>query len=127
MHHGKYSFEDFLHGDIVSSYTPVPIKQRMMYRPDKKLKAYLVFLNTFLFERLAVNERVVYSYRRGVNPHEFALAHARSRAFFQTDIEDFFGSIDRALAKATILSQTDRIPISDFHVHIETNTRSDNH
>ena len=69
MHHGKYEFEDFLHGNIASSVTTTRFRQRKLYRPDKKLKAYLVFLNTFLFERLAVNERIVYSYRKGVNPH----------------------------------------------------------
>ena len=119
MHHGKYEFKDFLHGDIASSFTTTRFRQRTLYRPDKKLKAYLVFLNTFLFERLAVNEGVVYSYRKGVNPHEVALAHAHSRAFFQTDIENFFGSIDRALVQSTILSQKDRTPISDVSAHIQ--------
>ena len=119
MHHGKYEFQDFLHGDIASSYTSIQIKQRTAYRPDKKLKAYLVFLNTFIFEYLAINERVVYSYRKGINPHEVAFPHAHSRAFFQTDIENFFGSISRALAKATIVSQKDRVPVSDLHSYVE--------
>ena len=119
MHHGKYELEDFLRGNIASCITTTRFKQRTLYRPDKKLKAFLVFLNTFLFERLAVNERVVYSYRKGVNPHEVAFAHAHSRAFFQTDIENFFGSIDRALVQSTILSQEERIPISDLSAHIK--------
>ena len=119
MHHGKYEFQDFLQGNIASSITTTRFRQRTLYRPDKKLKAYLVFLNTLLFERLAVNERVVYSYRKGVNPHEVARAHAHSRAFFQTDVENFFGSIDRELVQSTILSQMDRIPITDLSAHIE--------
>lgn len=119
MHHGKYEYEDFLNGNIASSITTTRFRQRTLYRPDKKLKAYLVFLNTFLFERLAVNGRVVYSYRKGINPHEVAFAHAHSRAFFQTDIENFFGSIDRALVQSTVLSQKDRIPISDLTAHVE--------
>ena len=119
MHRGKYQFEDFIHGDITSSYTSGLVRQRTVYRPDRKLKAYLVFLNTFIFEYLEVNERVVYSYRKGVNPHSVAVAHAHSRAFFQTDIQNFFGSIDRALTKYIILSQHDRTPISDLHSYIE--------
>lgn len=119
MHHGKYEFEDFLHGNIASSIKTTRSGQRTLHCPDKKLKAYLVFLNTFLFERLAVNERVVYSYRKGVNPHKVALAHAHSRAFFQTDIENFFGSIDRALVQSTILSQEEKTPVSDISSHIE--------
>ena len=92
-HHGKYDFHDFLHGDITESYTPIQIKQRTVYRPNKKLKAYLAFLNTFLFEYLEINERVVYSYRKGVNPHEVALAHAQSRAFFQTILRISSGAL----------------------------------
>ena len=118
-HHGKYEFDDFLHGDISSHYTCFHIRRRTVYRPDKKLKAYLAFLNTFLFEYLDVNERVVYSYRKGVNPHEVAVVHAVNRAFFQADIKNFFGSIDRTLARSTILSQAKRTPISDLTSHVE--------
>ena len=119
MHHEKYEFQDFLHGDIVSSYTRIQIKRRPAYRPDKKLKAYLVFLNTFVFEYLPINERVVYSYRKGVNPHEVAFPHAHNRAFFQADVENFFGSIGRALVKSTIVSHKNRVPVSDINSYIE--------
>ena len=119
MHHGKYQFEDFLHADVASSYTPIHMKKRTAYRPDRKLKAYQIFLNTFLFDHLKVNKRIVYSYRKGVNPHEVAFPHARSRAFFQIDIENFFGSIDRHLIESTILSQEGRVPISDLRSYIE--------
>ena len=119
MHRGKYEFQDFLHGEIASCYKSIQIKQRSVYRPNKKLKAYLVFLNTFVFEYFPINERVVYSYRKGVNPHEVALPHAHSRAFFQTDIENFFGNIGRVLVKSTIVSHKDRIPVSDLCSHIE--------
>ena len=119
MHHGKYEFQDFLHGDIASGYESIQIKQRSVYRPNKKLKAYLVFLNTFVFEYFPINKRVVYSYRKGINPHEVAFPHAYNRAFFQTDIENFFGNIDRALVKSTIVSHKDKIPVSDLCSYIE--------
>ena len=119
IHRGKYDFDNFLHGDLTSSCTPVKIKKRIVYRPDKKLKSYLVFLNTFLFEHLELNERVVYSYRKGVNPNEVAHVHATSRAFFQTDIENFFGSINRTLVRDTILPQIDRIPVSDLQTYVD--------
>lgn len=119
VHHGKYEFDDFLHVDVSSNCQPIHLRHRTAYRPDKKLKAYHVFLNTFLFEHLEVNKRVVYSYRKGVNPHEVALPHALSRAFFQTDIENFFGSIDRYLIESTILLQEKRTPISDLDSYIE--------
>ena len=119
VHHGKYDFADFLHDDVSSGYTSVRVKQRTVRRPKKELKAYLTFLNTFLFDYLEVNHRVVYSYRKGVNPHEVALAHASSRAFFQADFKNFFESIDRTLAESTIRSQVTRTPISDLERYIE--------
>lgn len=119
MHHGKYDFQDFLRGEVESSYTPIRIKQRRAYRPDKRLKDYLTFLNTFVFEYLPVNGRVVYSYRKGINPHEVAFPHAHSRAFFQTDIVDFFGSIGRALVKSTMTSNKHEVPVSDLDPYVE--------
>ena len=119
MHHGKYHFDDFLHADITSSYTSRKIQNRTVYRPDRKLKAYLIFLNAFVFEYLEVNKRVVYSYRKGVNPHDVVQLQARNRAFFQTDIKKFFGSIDRKIIKSTMLSQQESVPIPDLSAHIE--------
>lgn len=120
MYHGKYEFNDFLHGDVTENYDLIPIKKdRRIYRPNKKLRAYHVFLNTFLCEYLDLNNRVVYAYRRGVNPHQAVGAHALSRAFFQTDIVNFFGSIDRDTVKSTIIERGNRIPIADLHVHLE--------
>lgn len=119
IHHGKYDFEDFLNSDLTSGYTSVQIGKRKLYRPTKKLKAYLTFLNTFVFEHLLLNDRVVYSYRKGVNPHEVVHVHASNRAFFQTDIENFFESINRTLVKRTVTSQLDRIPITDVYNYVE--------
>ena len=119
VHHGKHDFEDFLNGDLTPRYSPVQIGRRTLYRPDKTLKAYLTFLNTFVFEHLLLNDRVVYSYRKGVNPHKAVHVHASNRAFFQTDIEDFFASINRTIVKDTVTLQLDRIPISDFPKYTE--------
>ena len=119
MHHGKYDFNDFLHLDTTQSYTVLQLKHRTLYSPHRKLKAYLVFLNAFLFEYLDINHRVVYSYRKGVNPHETALPHAQSRAFLQTDLNNFFGSISRDIIASTVLSQHANIPISDLNSYID--------
>ena len=119
VHHGKYEFQDFLNGDPTLRYSPIHIGRRILYRPDNQLKAYLTFLNTFVFENLLLNDRVVYSYRKGVNPHEAVRVHASNRAFFQTDIVNFFASINRSLVKQTITSQLDQIPVSDFHEYVE--------
>jgi RNA-directed DNA polymerase len=120
MHHGKYEFADFLNGDVAANYDSILNKKgKRIYRPNKKLKAYHAFLNTFLCEYLDLNGRVVYSYRKGINPHQAIGAHAQSRAFFQTDIVNFFGSIDRDIVRSTIISRGVRIPIADLHAHLE--------
>ena len=113
VHRSKYPLSDFLHGDIFR-YTTANMKGRTIYRPDKRLKVFLNFLNAFLFEHLEINDQVVYSYRKGRNPYQAVSVHSSSRAFFQTDIENFFGSIDKALIRATIFPQICRVPISDL-------------
>lgn len=119
MHHGKYEFDDFLHGDVGANFGVISVKGRDAYRPNKKLKAYHTFLNTFLCEYLDVNDRVVYSYRKGANVHAAVSAHAKSRAFFQTDLLDFFGSIDREMVRSALVKRSARVPISDLGDHIE--------
>src|SRR5262245_54894201 len=86
MHHGKYEFDDFLHGDVGANFDVISANGRPVHRPNKKLKAYHTFLNTFACEYLDVNDRVVYSYRKGASVYAAVSAHAKSRAFFQADI-----------------------------------------
>lgn len=120
MYHGKYDVGDFLHGSMAANYDSILLKNgRKIYRPNKKLKAYHVFLNKFLCEYLDLNDRVVYSYRRGINPHQAVSAHALNRAFFQTDIVNFFGSLDRDIVRSTIVDRGLRIPIADLNGHLE--------
>jgi RNA-directed DNA polymerase len=119
MHHGKYDFEDFLHGVVASNYDSITVKGRPVYRPDKKLKAYHAFINAFVCDYLDVNKRIVFSYRKGVNPHAAVAAHAGNRAFFQTDIGNFFGSIDREMVRSTLAARSTRVPIADLADHIE--------
>jgi len=119
MYHGKYEVEDFLFGEIASNYEELTIKGRRVYRPNKKLKAYHGFLNTFVFEYLTINERVVFSYRKGINLRSAVMAHARSRSFLQSDLVSFFSSIDRALVKSTLLTRSAEAPIIDLDEHVE--------
>lgn len=119
MLRGKYDFEDFLHSRVDDNYATAVVRDRTVHLPNKKLKAYHRFLNTVLFAHLRVNEAVAYAYRKGVNPHEALQPHAKSRAFFQADIKDFFRSIDRSLIRAKIAIPTPSMPISDLISHTE--------
>ena len=119
MYHGKYDFEDFISGPSSELFKIIKFKNRTVYDADKKLKAYHKFLNLFIFEFLRLNTRVVYSYRKGVNVIDAVKKHAFSRHFFQTDLKNFFGSIDRSMIQASIAENIESFPVADIADHIE--------
>jgi RNA-directed DNA polymerase len=118
VHHGKLDFGDFMNGPIDSHYDVVSSgpsgHRREIVRPDKVLKSYLTFLKAFVIEYLPINEDVVFSYRKGFSAYDAVVKHARSRHFFQADIEAFFPNIDRDLVKRTILSAKEDSPVLDL-------------
>ncbi|WP_195724624.1 reverse transcriptase family protein [Herbaspirillum sp. CAH-3] len=122
MYHGKYSFEDFLQSPVEKNYeviAPTEPGGRRLFKPKENLKTYHRFLNLFLFEFLPVNDRVVFSYRKGFSALHAVQKHAKSKFFYQTDIQAFFDSIDRALTEKAILSGQANCPISDLDIHLD--------
>lgn len=119
MYHGKYEYTDFISAPVSTLYKKVPLKNRTFYKADEKLRAYHKFLNLFLFDFLKVNTKVVYSYRKGINVIDAVQKHASSRHFLQTDLKDFFGSIDSSLITSCIVQNIDNLPVSDIDTHIE--------
>lgn len=122
MYHGKASFEDFLQSSTEQNYDrtdPADTGNRTLFKPKENLKTYHKFLNLFLFELLPINERVVFSYRKGFSAINAVEKHRHSKYFFQTDIKSFFDSIDRSLTKRTILAGSDFCPIEDLEEHID--------
>ncbi|NYT36340.1 RNA-directed DNA polymerase [Allopusillimonas soli] len=122
MYHGKFSFHDFLHSPVEQNYEIVggsTSGSRTLFKPKENLKTYHRFLNLFLFELLPINERVVFSYRKGFSAVNAVQKHTQSKYFFQTDIKAFFGSIDRLLTQKTILAGHEYCPIEDLHEHID--------
>lgn len=123
MHHAKFDFNDFMHGDMNSYYEILDVGgggyERQVYKPNKTLKAYHTFLNLFIFEYLPMLKDVVFSYRKGCTVYDAVSLHANSKYFFQTDIKSFFPSIDRQLVKKTILSGAGATPVSDIEDSIE--------
>lgn len=119
MYHGKHDFEDFKSGEILSKYRALVFKKRKVYEAGADLKVYHKFLSLFVFQWLEFNERCVYSYRKGMNVVDAVKKHANSKHFFQTDLNDFFGSIQGDLVKLCIRGSLDRIPISDVSSYID--------
>lgn len=123
MYHGKYSFDDFLVGDIEKDFVVFTNKEknkeRIICKPNKKLKVYHSFLNLFLFEKMPVNINSAFAYRKGVNVFDAVNAHSMSRHFFQTDILNFFSSINSRMVREVIEENVDVIPVSDLHHYID--------
>lgn len=123
MYSDKYDFSDFMHGNIEENYSKFEHlehdKVRTIIKPNKKLKTFHTFLNLFLFEHLPINERVVFSYRKGFSAYDAVAPHGAAKYFFQSDIRSFFTNIDRSLVRQTIESGKDLTPISDTDAHIE--------
>jgi len=119
MYHGKYDYRDFLSTPVSSLHRKVPLKNRIFHKADEKLQAYHKFLNLFLFDFLKVNTEVVYSYRKGKNVIDAVQRHAKSRHFLKADLKNFFGSIDSSMISSCILENSENLPASDIHEHIE--------
>lgn len=122
MYHGKLSFHDFLYSSMPQNYEIISLgsaEKRKIFKPKENLKVYHKFLNLFLIEFLPINERIVFSYRKGFGAVNAVEQHRYGRYFFQTDISSFFDSIDSSLVKRVILSGADYAPISDIPQHID--------
>jgi RNA-directed DNA polymerase len=120
MYHGKHNFEDFLHSPMSQNYEAIkltPSSKRKILKPKEILKVYHKFLSLFIFDYLPINERVVFSYRKGFSAFHAVEKHRNNRYFFQTDIKSFFGSIDGSLIRSAILSGANSSPVSDILQH----------
>ena len=111
---GKQELTELLELDVRAAYSEKDFDGRVVYSPDKKLKFYLGFLSRVLFDRLPVETDVVFSYRKGVNVVNAVEKHSEGKYFFQSDIKNFFGSIDREMISRSVLAALELCPISDI-------------
>jgi RNA-directed DNA polymerase len=121
MYHGKPDFQDFLTSAVADNYSIGTEGEggRRLLKPSAALKEYHRFLNLFIFEFLPVNVDVAFAYRKGVGAIDAVQKHRNSKYFFQTDIIDFFGSIDSSLAKRVLIEGAESLPVSDVLDHID--------
>jgi RNA-directed DNA polymerase len=118
MYQGKFDFPELDTGDISALYETKNYNGRKIHIPNKKLKIFHSFLNLFLLEYLQTNNDIVFSYRKGVNAVDAVSKHAHSKYFFQTDINNFFNSIDIEMVTSTIFNNIGLFPISDIERYI---------
>lgn len=115
----KDSFSNFLSFDINSGFVKSEYNERVIYQPSPKLREYHKFINEFILSHLRVNYEVVFSYRKGCNAYNAVSLHSSSLIFFNTDIKNFFPSVDRKFASEIIFNNIDNIPISDLNIFHE--------
>lgn len=113
--HNKFNFNDFLNLEIDKEYTSFFIRKKSILSPSNKLKKYLRFLNSFIFDYAKINTNVVHSYIREKNAYTAVIKHANSKYFFQTDIQDFFNSITYQDVDNILDENLDDIPIYDIN------------
>lgn len=117
MFHGKHRFDEFLSLQPESNYSPVPWKGRTIYKPSSTLKDFHVFLSRVVLDHLPVDASVAFAYRRGATLRQAVEPHAKSRAFFQTDLERFFDSITTPLIRKVLAEN--QTPVADLQDHLE--------
>lgn len=123
MYHDKFDFSEFVNFDIEKNYTTFNRieygRSRKIIKPNKKLKIFHKFLNLFVFEYLPIQSEVVFSYRKGFSAYDAVVPHAKSIYFFQSDISNFFGCINRELIYQTINKNLEFIPVIDLDIYID--------
>ncbi|WP_045760381.1 reverse transcriptase domain-containing protein [Xanthomonas albilineans] len=117
MYHSKYHFDEFLALSPEKNYSPLRWKTRTIYKPSRTLKDFHAFLNGFILEHLPVNKSVSFAYRKGATPVQAVEPHAKSRAFFQTDLERFFDSITAPLIRRVLVEN--ETPVADLQNHLD--------
>ena len=108
--HEKYTFDDFCTLNTSEHYREI-FYSKNTYSPSSKLKEFQRFLNLFLFEKLSINENVLFSYRKGVNAKDALTPHCHHQYFLSTDIQSFFLSTDIKKLKYIILSEKENFLI----------------
>lgn len=117
MYHGKFKFNDFLELNPKEHYKPIKLSGRTIYKPSKELKEFHSFINNFLLIHIPVNQKNSFAYRKGTNLIEAVFPHANSRAFYQTDIQNFFYSFDKEIVGSFL--KRFATPIDDLNKYLD--------
>ncbi|MDO6527872.1 reverse transcriptase family protein [Motilimonas sp. 1_MG-2023] len=112
--HNKLTFSDLTEIVVTDECKKIITKQRTIYAPSEKLKKIHRFINGSILEFGEYNKDVVFSYRKGVAIRDAVEKHANNQYYFQTDIRNFFGSLDENIVKNVINNQLNEVPISDI-------------
>ncbi len=111
--YNKYSFQSFLDKDIAKSTTVKRKYNKTVYKPEYKLKRIQRFLNVKIISYFKVNNRVVFSYRQGVNAFDAVEKHLGNKHYLKSDIKSFFPSITENVVRELFLKHVSDTAIID--------------
>ncbi|MEP4487172.1 MAG: reverse transcriptase domain-containing protein [Halioglobus sp.] len=112
--HQKFEFSDFVHCSLGPELEQFRIRDRVVYRPSRKYKRYLRFLNSFIFDFASVNSEVAFGYRKGKNSVSALEPHASNKYFFLSDIDKFFDRASSSNVASIIDTKVSNSPIEDI-------------
>lgn len=115
--HNKYTFSNFLTFDVRNETECFTVNGKTIHKMSNKLKAIQRFLNTCIYEYALVNNDVVFSYRKGKSTLDAVKQHASNKYFFQTDISDFFNSIEKDHIKKVLNENLNNVPICNVDIY----------
>jgi RNA-directed DNA polymerase len=118
MFHGKRAFADFVSAEVETNCEKGTYlrggRKREVVKPNDRLRGLHEFIRLFVLDFLPLNERVVFSYRKGFSAYDAVVPHAAADCFFVCDIADFFQNLRGARIRSTLLTAGDACPIEDF-------------
>ena len=121
--HDKRVFLDFCNLEMEKEVEVSHYKDRKVYKTSDKLKKIHKFINNVILRNVQTNDHVVHSYIKGKSALTAVKAHAKSKFFFNTDIESFFSNIRANDVESIFSRDLDSIQISDWKEYTKTLTR----
>lgn len=115
----KDSFRNFLELNPSENFKKSDYSGRVVFEPTAKLKSYHKFINDYIISYLNVEKDVVFSYRKGSSTYNAVVPHSHSTIFYNTDISDFFPSVNRIFSKKILEKNYEAIPINDIDKYID--------
>lgn len=119
MFQGEYDFEHFLSFPMSNEVVKKVFDNKITFIASPTLKSYHRFIRRYVLRSMGVNSEVVFSYRKDVNVVDALRKHAESKCFYQTDLFDFFSSINRDLVKCTLIKNSGKMPFVDFEIYVD--------
>lgn len=118
--HDKYTFEQFQNIDIKQEINLFDFNGTAVLNPSIKLRDFQKFISVALLNKLILNKRVCHSYQKDKNILTSLYLHKDSKYYLTTDIQNFFGSIQKKHIQQIIKSNLHNYTSTDAENYLES-------